>query len=84
MTRREGKFHVLPEEPDMVHPASSRQPAAAAHLHSNFLPEAAGSSSGIYRSQHAREFTESELNTLKAQLEALLPGSSPLSSQDGQ
>eukprot|EP00878_Enallax_costatus_P005750 GHUV01006028.1.p1 GENE.GHUV01006028.1~~GHUV01006028.1.p1 ORF type:complete len:245 (+),score=93.39 GHUV01006028.1:646-1380(+) len=82
---REGKFHVLPEEPDVFgHQTSSLQTAAASHMHSPFLPEAAShSSGGIYRSHHAREFTESELNTLKAQLEALLPDSGSLSSEDG-
>jgi hypothetical protein len=80
---REGKFHVLPEEPDMTHQAGSRQPAAAGHLPSLLLPEAANSSSGSYPSHHAREFTESELNTLKAQLEALLPSGSWLPSLDG-
>lgn len=80
---REGKFHVLPEEPDSTHQAGSRQRASAGHLQSLLLPEAANSSSARYPGDLAREFTESELNTLKAQLEALLPVGSWLPLLDG-
>lgn len=74
---REGKFHVLQEEPDLT---------AADMLGLGFsLPAGLGSMAGYSLSrdspfnnseEQASEFAVGELDLLKAQLEALLPASS--------
>lgn len=85
LLRREGKFYVLPEEPDYVHAAaSSSSPTGAAAGGpggpNSFLP--GGSGQLLLRHSEQEQFTAAQLNTLKAQLEALLPASSSVDSDD--
>lgn len=67
---------MLLEEPEVMgHQDSSSQSVAAGPMYGPSVPQATscGSSGASYLNHHAREFTESELISLKAQLEALLP-----------